>query len=67
MTEILIAAVAFDAQHWDRLAVRRRLRLATGALSKNAQEVAGVEVVALEALRAEVTATLRHALTRYGA
>ena len=30
MTEILIAAVAFDAHHGDRLAARRRLRLATG-------------------------------------
>lgn len=28
MTEILIAAVAFDAHHADRLAARRRLRLA---------------------------------------
>lgn len=29
MTEILIAVVAFDAHHGDRLAARHRLRLAT--------------------------------------
>ncbi len=34
MTEILIAAVAFDAHHWDRRAARRRLLLATGGTGK---------------------------------
>ena len=33
-----------------------------GALAKNAQEVAGVEVVASEALRDEVVSNLRQAL-----
>ena len=62
MTEILIAVVAFDAHHGNRLAARHRLRLATGALAKTAQEVAEVEVVAPEALRDEVVGNLRKAL-----